>query len=168
MALAASTALGFAGMAWRFDLGVDLIVYSYLAAVAVPLAAIDLAEQRLPNTLVAPSYAVTGGLMVLSGHGGWHLLRAAAGMAVVGLFLLVLALLSGGLGAGDVKLGGLLGMATGWIGWTTLLAGVLLGWFLALLVLLPPCRCPLARAAPIPLGPPLLLGAFLALAAPTG
>jgi leader peptidase (prepilin peptidase) / N-methyltransferase len=42
-------------------------------------------------------------------------------MAILAAFYLILALISGGgLGAGDVKLGGLLGLTLAWLSWAAL------------------------------------------------
>jgi leader peptidase (prepilin peptidase)/N-methyltransferase len=52
---AALSGLLFTALAWRLDWSVALFAYSYLAAVLVPLAMVDLAEQRLPGVVVLPS-----------------------------------------------------------------------------------------------------------------
>jgi leader peptidase (prepilin peptidase)/N-methyltransferase len=69
------------------------------------------------------------------------------------------------LGFGDVKLLGLLGLVLGWFGWGTLLAGVFLGLLTGAVVSLALLATRRAgwRTA-LPFGPPLLLGAVLALA----
>ncbi|MDQ3577645.1 MAG: prepilin peptidase [Actinomycetota bacterium] len=164
-----STAVVFAVLAWKFGAGLDLISYSYLATVGVPLAAIDMIEQRLPSALVFPSYIVLTVLFATSAvvnSSDRSFVRALVGMVTLAGLYLVLALSSaGGLGAGDVKLGGLLGLAMAWVGWPALLAGTLLGWFLALLVVISGPRREAATDAVIPLGPYLLLGAFFAIVA---
>ena len=74
-----------------------------------------------------------------------------------------------GLGFGDVKLLGLLGLVLGWFGWGVLLAGVFLGLLtggLVSLVLLVTRRAGWRTA--LPFGPPLLVGAVLALALAAG
>lgn len=88
-----------------------------LAAVGLALSAIDLRWRRLPDALVLPAYPVVlalvaGGAVV---DGSWRdVVRAVIGGGVLfGLFL-VLALVSrGGLGLGDVKLAGVLGIVAG-------------------------------------------------------
>lgn len=52
VALAPTTAVLFSVLAWRTEPGASLLLASTLAAVGVPLAAIDLLEQRLPTALV--------------------------------------------------------------------------------------------------------------------
>ena len=156
------TGLLFTALAWRLDWSTALLAYSYLAAVLVPLAVVDLAEQRLPGVVVLPSYLVLGVAFgadaVLHAHYD-NLLRSVAGMVVLAAAYLGLALAVGGLGAGDVKLAGLLGLALGWWSWTALFTGTFLGWLLAAVV-----RVALrttgrvGRDDPMPLGPFLALG----------
>jgi leader peptidase (prepilin peptidase)/N-methyltransferase len=69
-----------------------------------------------------------------------------------------------GLGFGDVKLLGLLGLLLGWAGWGVLLTGVFLGLVVGALVslMLLATRRAGWRTA-IPFGPPLLAGAVGAL-----
>ena len=78
--------------------------------------------------------------------------------------ILLLALLRPGqLGAGDVKLAGIAGLALGWLGWPALIAGAVLGFALSAvvsLVLLALRRVTLHSA--ICFGPFLLGGALLA------
>ena len=64
-----------------------------------------------------------------AGLGGWELLgRAAGGAAAAGLLYLLLWRLSGrALGFGDVRLAPVLGAAAAAVGWSTLLAALLLG-----------------------------------------
>ncbi len=127
----------FAAAAWRFDDDTALIAFSYLMAIGVAACMVDLAERRLPSELILPSYVVVGGC-VLAGAGTsgdeFVLVRVIAAGVVSFTFHLALALGSrGGLGAGDVKLAGLLGLAAGWLGWTALLAATFLAWATAAL-----------------------------------
>jgi leader peptidase (prepilin peptidase)/N-methyltransferase len=159
------TALAFGGLAWRFGHQFDLLPYSVLAALGVALGLIDLIEQRLPSLLIYPGIALVSVLLTTSAilHSrGPDLLRALAGMAILAAFYLVLALVSGGgLGAGDVKLGGLLGLALGWLSWSALLTATFLGWFAAALIwLLLRITRRQPRDALLPMGPFLLVGAL--------
>ncbi|MFS8104101.1 A24 family peptidase [Lentzea alba] len=161
------TAVAFAILAWRLGDRFDLLPFSALAAGGVALGTVDVLERRLPSRLLLPVAVAVGSLLLVSTavHGKMSsLLQALAGMAVVAVVYLAIALVTGGeLGAGDVKLGGLLGLALGWLGWPELFAGTVLGWFVAAfswLVLRTTGR--LTRDATLPMGPSLLLGAFVA------
>jgi leader peptidase (prepilin peptidase) / N-methyltransferase len=99
--------------------------------------------------------------------GSWGaLLRAlAAGAAAFAVAYAAAAVSPEGLGFGDVKLLGLLGLVLGWFGWGVLLAGVFLGLLtgaVVSLVLLVTRRAGWRTA--LPFGPPLMVGAVLALA----
>jgi leader peptidase (prepilin peptidase)/N-methyltransferase len=162
------TASLFGCLAWRVGPTFDLLPYSVLAVVGVALGVIDILERRLPSRLVYPGIVGVGALLATSAvlHSrGPDLLRALAATAVLAAFYLVLALASGGgLGAGDVKLGGLLGLTLGWMGWSTLLIGVFLGWSLAAVARLAlRLTRRIDRDSTMPLGPFLLAGAFVAL-----
>jgi leader peptidase (prepilin peptidase)/N-methyltransferase len=98
--------------------------------------------------------------------GSWEeLLRAVlAGLAAFALAAAAAIVSPGGMGFGDVKLIGLLGLLLGWFGWTLLLLGVLLGFVLGALgalVLIAGRRA--GWRTEVALGPSLLAGAVLAL-----
>jgi len=150
-----------------------LAAFLYLAAVSVALALIDLEVRRLPDAIVLPAYLVGAVLLaagaLLQGDPA-ALLRAAVAAGASFAFYLVLALIKpGGMGLGDVKLAGVLGLFLGVLGWEHLVLGVfsafLLGGLLGA-VLLATRR--VSRSASIPFGPWMLLGAWIAVfAAPT-
>jgi leader peptidase (prepilin peptidase)/N-methyltransferase len=78
--------------------------------------------------------------------------------------LLVLALISPrGMGMGDVKLAGLLGLYLGWLGWPVVLTGLFLGFLVqALLGLALLAVRRVDRRTELPFGPALLAGALAA------
>ncbi|WP_432880132.1 prepilin peptidase [Kribbella sp. CA-245084] len=164
------TAAVLALLLWRFAGLADAAAYAFVGALGVALAAIDLAVQRLPNRLTLPLYpgllALFGISALTEGHPD-KLLRAAAGGLVLGGCYLVLALISRGqLGIGDVKLAGGLGIALGWLGWPTLLAGASLGFVLMSVVslaLLVARRVTLQHS--LSFGPFMLCGALIAVLA---
>jgi leader peptidase (prepilin peptidase)/N-methyltransferase len=142
--------------------------YAWAAGAAVVLGAVDLATHRLPDRVTYPAYAVcTAALLVDAAvHGSWPaLLRAVlAAAAAFGVAALVAAVSPAGLGFGDVKLLGLLGLLLGWPGWGVLLTGIFLGLLVGAVVsvgLLVTRRAGWRTA--IPFGPPLLAGAVGAL-----
>ncbi len=130
------TAIVFALMGLRFGLSPVLPAFCYLAAVAVALAFIDLAHRRLPDMLTLASYPVAiaalGAATPVVRNGASHLVHAFIGLACASAFYLVLALIyPAGIGWGDVKLSGLLGLYLGWIGPAALVIGLAAGFVLA-------------------------------------
>lgn len=113
----------------------ELAAYLWLAGVGVALAVIDLDCLRLPDRLTLPSIPVGAALLALGGDGD-ALLRAvlAAAAAAGGALLLALVAPGGGLGFGDVKLLGVLGLFLGWLGWGVLVLGVAFGFMLGAVV----------------------------------
>jgi len=118
--------------------GPELPAFLYLGAVGVALAVIDLDCHRLPDRLTLPSYPIGIALLGLAAiaHGAaGPLLRGLVAMVALFAFYYLLALIRlrghpRGMGFGDVKLAGVLGLYLGWLGWGQLLLGAFLG-FLA-------------------------------------
>lgn len=159
-------AVVFGLLAWRFDLHFDLLPWSVLAAFGTLLGVIDLVEYRLPNPLIYSATVLIGLLLLTSAalHARWpDLLRGIAAMSILASCYLAIAVIShGGLGAGDVKLGGLLGLTLGWIGWPALVAATLLGWSTAALAsLLLRITGQRPRHRQLAMGPFLVLTALL-------
>jgi leader peptidase (prepilin peptidase)/N-methyltransferase len=161
------TALLFVAVAARFGPTPALPAYLYLAAIAIALATIDLEARRLPDAIVLPSYLVGALLLIAAGtanenwsSGG----RALLAMATLAACYVVVALLyPDGIGLGDVKLAGLLGLFLGWLSWSAVWIGALTGLLVGGLVataLLATGRA--SRQAAIPFGPAMLAGAMLA------
>lgn len=150
----------FAATAGHFNDAPALLACSYLMAIGVAACAVDLAEQRLPSELILPSYLVVGGCVLAAATttGDAALVpRVTAAAAACFAFHLLLAVMSGGgLGAGDVKLAGALGLATGWLGWTAVLSAVLLAWASAAVAVL--LRSRAARGHRLVMGPFLFAG----------
>ena len=157
----------------RFGVDWALPAYLYLAAVGVALALIDVDVHRLPNVLVLPSYPVVAALLVLAsadpgGVADWAALgRAALGGLALLLFYIVLRLIyPRGMGLGDVKLAGVLGMALAWLGWGSLVIGAfaafLVGGLFAITLLVSGRA---HRKSGIPFGPWMLVGAAIGVAA---
>ena len=108
----------------------ELAAYLWLAAVGITLAVIDLDCLRLPDRLVLPSYPIGVALLAAASTDDWGALRRALLAAVVvgaGAVLLALLVPGGGLGLGDVKLLGLLGLFLGWLGWGEVALGIAAG-----------------------------------------
>ncbi len=162
------TALTFALIAWRFQENLLAIpAYLYLAAVGVALAAIDLDTKRLPNALTLPSYVVGGVLLLMPtvADEAWSAYaRAWGGAAALFAFYFLLAFIyPAGMGFGDVKLAGVLGLYLGWIGWGVLVLGGFLGFLLGGvvgIVLIVSGKA--GRKSGIPFGPFMIAGALTA------
>ena len=153
-------------MTLSFGLTWELPAYLYLTAVGVALAFIDLDTKRLPNALTLPSYPIVAGLLLLPAvvYSQWgDFGRAMLGGLGLFVFYLLLALVyPAGMGMGDVKLSGTLGMALAWLGWGEWLVGsfmaFLLGAFVGLGMML---FRGAGRKSAIPFGPFMLGGALL-------
>ena len=164
----AGTALVFVVLAARIGLEPELPAFLYLGAIGVALTLIDLDVKRLPNAIVLPSYVVAlvllGVAALFDGELGPYL-RAGLGMAALFGFYFVLALVyPAGMGFGDVKLAGVLGLYLGWLGWAEVVTGAFLGFLFGGVVgmALKAAR-KAGRKSQIPFGPFMLVGAFVAI-----
>lgn len=143
-----------------------VVALLYLMAVSVALALIDIDTHTLPNRIVLPMYPVLAVLLTVATliTGDWPaLLRAAIGSVVLGGVYLVLALaVPRGMGFGDVKLAGALGLVLAYLGWGPLAVGAfgafLLGGTFGIVLLLVRRA---GRTTGIPFGPWMLLGAWV-------
>ncbi|GAB5078091.1 prepilin peptidase [Arthrobacter sp. AD-310] len=118
----------------RFGIAPYLPAFILLAILGVQLARIDIALHLLPNPLVL--LLLVGGIFLfvtphLLGQPTGSTLRAALGAVILFAGYLVLGLISpGGIGMGDVKLAAPVGLYLGYLGWSQLLYGGLLGFIL--------------------------------------
>ena len=144
-------------------LGPAAIAMGYLAAVTPALVQRDITEHRLPNRLVLPGYAAA--LFGLAGvwlvDGRFPVLAIVSGAAYFA-FLLVLNVM-GGMGMGDVKLAGAIGLAAGLVGLMPAIVSPVLA-FVAGGVVSVVALAAGRRAARIPFGPFMLLGFWVAVA----
>lgn len=162
-----ATAALFLAVTARFGITPALPAYLYLAAITVALAMIDMDVRRLPDAIVLPSYAVGVVLLlpVAAVDGAWTSFGRGllAMIALGGAYFAIAFLYPGGMGFGDVKLAGLLGLYLGWLGWSSVLVGAFAGFLLGGVVgtvLLATRRA--GRKTQIPFGPYMLAGALLA------
>jgi leader peptidase (prepilin peptidase)/N-methyltransferase len=145
-----------------------LIALLYLAGLSVVLTLIDVDTQMLPNRIVLPSYFIAATLLGVAGvlsHDYASILRAVFGMAILWVAYMAVALISnGGIGFGDVKLAGLIGLYLGYASWGALITGTFAAFALGGifgLVLIVSRRA--NRKSGIPFGPWMLAGAWVAL-----
>jgi leader peptidase (prepilin peptidase)/N-methyltransferase len=175
----ALTGASFAFVAWYFLTGFDaapwsesgwalalvLVAYLFFAAISIVLTLIDLDTRRLPNAIVLPSYVVglvlLGSAALISADEA-AMLRGVIGMAALYAFYFILRLVRpGGMGGGDVKLAGVVGLYLGFIGWGALAVGAFFAFLyggvfgVALLI-----ARRAGRRTAIPFGPWMILGAW--------
>ncbi|WP_370374506.1 prepilin peptidase [Catenulispora sp. GP43] len=141
-----------------------LPAYLYFVVVGVPMAAIDATTGKLPDCLTLPSYPILVILLSVaeaaSSNQGSMERAAAAAVVLVALFFV--AAFMRGVGLGDVKLAGLLGLVLGFRSWTTVYAGMLVAFVLAaIFIVFSSARR--GNYARIPLGPFLVAGAMVAI-----
>jgi leader peptidase (prepilin peptidase)/N-methyltransferase len=166
----------FSGAAWTesgWSLALVVFAYLYFAAISIVLTLIDLDTHRLPNAIVLPSYLVAAVLLSAAAliSGDWAaLLRGVIGMAVLYAFYFLLRLVRpGGMGGGDVKLAGVIGLYLGWIGWGALAVGAFFafvyGGMFGIALLLTRRA---GRKSAIPFGPWMIFGAWTGIFAGEG
>ena len=137
----------------------------YLAPVGVALAIVDWHTRLLPTRVIAPSYAVVGVLAALSAWAEGDvraLFTAALGWLVAGgTFFLLWFIYPRGMGYGDVRLSGVLGIALGYLGWAELLVGVYAGFVVGALGGLGLSALRIVDRKSYPFGPFMLVGAVI-------
>lgn len=136
-------------------------------AVLAVLSVVDLRERRIPNIVVLPATAAASVwvLGVALADGDWAIfVRSVVCGAAFFALLFVIAVVSGGMGFGDVKLGAFIGVVTGRFGSGVTvgaaLAGFLIGGVVAATALLTRRR---GRKEALPFGPSMAVGAVAAL-----
>lgn len=138
---------------------VDKVLGLALLAALVPISLIDLDTRKIPNVITGPAAvaAIVLGLIFKPSHVPAQLLAGAAS----GAFLLVFALAyPKGLGMGDVKLAGVLGLYLRGAAAVALFAGILAGALVGIGIM---ARVGVAkgRKTGIPFGPYLAFGGIL-------
>jgi leader peptidase (prepilin peptidase)/N-methyltransferase len=115
------------GIGWHWP----LVMWVPFVPAYVALGLVDWRRQLLPTYIIAPLYVA----LVVLVLAGWAVTRdtgavvhAALGWLVYGgVFAVLWFVYPRGLGYGDVRLAGVLGIALGWLGWAPLLVGMYAG-----------------------------------------
>ncbi|WP_114423173.1 prepilin peptidase [Nocardioides houyundeii] len=161
VASVAAGALVGAVLGWDWS----LLLWLPLTPVLIALAVVDWRTRLLPTWVIRRTYWVLGVLAVAAGVLSGDLdalLRAGlGGLVALACFFVLWFIHPRGLGFGDVRLSGVLGIALGYLGWGELVAGLYSAFLVggiggALLALLR-----LADRKGVPFGPFLVIGAFL-------
>jgi leader peptidase (prepilin peptidase)/N-methyltransferase len=145
----------------------ELPAYLYFTAMGIALSVIDLETRRLPNAIVLPSYPIVAVLLTAAAAWQWDfwaLLRAGIGGVALFAFFCVLAVsFPAGMGFGDVKLAGIIGIVLGFLSWRALVIGCFAGFLLGALagIAVMVTRKGNRRTA-LPFGPFMVAGALLA------
>jgi leader peptidase (prepilin peptidase)/N-methyltransferase len=152
-----------------FQVFVTAGVLSCFALTSLKVSIVDLLEHRIPDRVLMPNLALVfcGLLIIAALSSGWQQLSGAIVAAFIscGFYLLLHLLFRGGIGFGDVKLAGLIGLVTGWFGVPVAMlavAGAFVSAGLVVVVIITTTRTLTWKTA-IPLGPFMTLGAWAGL-----
>ncbi|WP_240810160.1 A24 family peptidase [Actinomadura sp. WMMA1423] len=161
------TAALFGVLGWRVGMEPVLPALLYLAAAGTLLGFVDVAVRRLPDRLTLPSYGVAAALLAaaapFSEDGPQRFAHALVGMAALFALYFAQALaVPSGIGMGDVKLSGVLGLYLGWFGRDAWIAGLLTTYLLGGLAALGIMIVRRSRKGEFPFGPCMLAGALVA------
>jgi leader peptidase (prepilin peptidase) / N-methyltransferase len=154
------TGILFAFLFWQYGLTYQFALFAVYAAVLLTISVIDLQHKLILNVIVYPMAVIVCIIDIfLPGIGWW---QGLAGGAIGFAILLIPALFSrSGMGWGDVKLAGLIGLMTGFRDvFVAILGGVILGGIVAVILVALKKK---SRKDTIAFGPFLALGAFIAL-----
>lgn len=141
-------------------LTLDLIPAILLVSWLVAITGIDLDHQLIPDVISLPGIIVGLVVSTVTGRPGWF--DSLIGILVGGgIFLLIIVASRGGMGAGDMKMGAMLGAFLGWqLVLVAILLAVLAGGTLAIGVLVLRRK---GRKDALPFGPFLALGGLVSL-----
>ena len=157
------TGILFAFLYWHYGLGWDLAVVAFYCCLFVALLVIDLERGILPNKIIYPGVVVALLLSLVVGPG---IKSAAIGGGVGFAFLLIPALIwaamgKEGMGWGDIKMAGLIGVVTGFpLVFVAMFLAVFGGGLIAGVLLLSKLK---NRQDTIPFGPSLALATMATL-----
>ena len=118
------TGLLFAFLYWKFGLGVELVISLIYTCLLIVIFVIDLENQLVLDKVVYPGMALAlafsffwpglEGIPLLGGAFGRMVSSLAGGILGLAAMALPFLIYRGGMGMGDVKLGALIGLMTGY------------------------------------------------------
>jgi leader peptidase (prepilin peptidase)/N-methyltransferase len=156
------TALVFAAVVLVRGAGMELALQLPFAAVMIAVAGVDLEHRLVPNKILVPAALWAVGVEAATRP---HALpeHLASGAGAFGLLLMAALAYPGGMGMGDVKLAGVMGLYLGTAVAPALLSAFLLGSVVGLAIVLRHGRA--ARKKALPFAPFLAVGGVLGLLA---
>jgi leader peptidase (prepilin peptidase) / N-methyltransferase len=155
-------------MVWRFGWSWALPGYVLFAVTGTLLAAIDATARRVPDVILVPAAFAGAATLCLASavEGEWAALaRAGVGAAVLlGFYLVLIVMSPDGVGLGDVKLAGFIGVYLAWLSWRALAFGTMSAFLLAALATVPLLAMRrIKRSTRIPFAPFMVTGAVVAI-----
>ena len=108
----ATTAVLFGAAVYAFGVSFQLVVALVFILVLISLAGTDLEHRLLPNVIVGPA-ALLGFVLSAFSRPEWWWVYPLAALTVAGLLFVLAIIYPGGMGMGDVKMGGMLGAFLG-------------------------------------------------------
>jgi len=159
--LVEATTAALLALAWaEFGPTLEFVVAGALLTALIVITAIDLRHQIIPDAITLPGIMAGVVANVATHHLSW--VEVALGIALGGgVFFVIIVASRGGMGAGDMKLGAMLGAFLGWkIALFGLMVGVVVGGAWAVILMALGVR---GRKDAIPFGPFLALGGAAAL-----
>ena len=167
--LAAAAGVVGAVLGWARAGQPDLLAFVVLGVLGTGMGYVDLRRHLLPDRFTVPALLAGGVLLGVAAVApptdpatSYPRAWACAGGLLLAYFLLAL-VYPAGLGLGDVKLAGALGLYLGWLGWSFPVVGTvaafLVGGVVSLVLLLSGRA---TRRTAVPFGPSMLVGALVA------
>ena len=153
------TALLFGAAAIRFEDTGGLVLALVLIPLSIALAVTDLEYRLLPNRIVG--FGAVAGLVLsaLAGPAAWWTYPLAA-LVVAGFLFALASAYPGGMGMGDVKMGGMLGLFLGPYAGLAVFVGAVFGTILYVSLV---AAGRIGRGSALPFGTFMALGAIVAL-----
>ncbi len=158
-AVEAATGILYGAAAHEFGASQALLPALVLISALIALAVIDLEHRLLPNAIVGPAALAGLALSILADPADWWTYPLSAVAVAVALFGLALAR-PGGMGMGDVKMGGMLGAFLGPYAALAVFLGALFGAVTGGLLM---ASGKVGRRSALPFGSFMALGALLSL-----